>query len=86
MEAVQELRHRIRHSAAHVMADAVLQFFPEAKLTLGPPTDDGFYYDIDLPRPLTPEDLEKIEGKMREAIAADQPFSEQEISREEARR
>ena len=68
------------------MADAVLHFFPEAKLTLGPPTEDGFYYDIDLPRPLTPEDLEKIEGKMREAIAADQPFTEQEISREEALR
>ena len=64
----------------------MLHFFPEAKLTLGPPTEDGFYYDIDLPRPLTPEDLEKIEGKMREAIAADQPFTEQEISREEALR
>ena len=64
----------------------MLHFFPEAKLTLGPPTEDGFYYDIDLPRPLTPEDLEKIEGKMREATAADQPFTEQEISREEALR
>ena len=85
-EAVEELRYRIRHSASHVMAAAVLALFPDAKLTLGPPTDDGFYYDIDLPRPLTPEDLEKIDEGMREAIAADQPFVYREVSREEARR
>ena len=85
-EAVEELRHRIRHSASHVMADAVLSLFPDAKLTLGPPTDDGFYYDIDLPRPLTPEDLEKVEEGVRKAIAADQPFVYREVSREEARR
>ena len=84
-EALRELRHRIRHSAAHIMADAVTTHFPEAKLTLGPPTEDGFYYDIDLPRPLTPEDLEMIEGRMRELIAADLPFVCTEISREEAR-
>ena len=85
-KAVEELRYRIRHSAAHLMAAAVRSLFPDAKLTLGPPTDDGFYYDIDLPRPLTPEDLAKIDEGMREAIAADHPFVYREVGREEARR
>ena len=84
--AVEDLRRRIRHSASHIMADAVLSFFPEAKLTLGPPTDTGFYYDIDLPRPLTPEDLERIEAKMREIIRSNASFVEKEISRDEAKR
>ena len=61
----------MRHSAAHVMAAAVLQLFPEAKLGIGPAIKDGFYYDFDLPRPLTPADLEAIEAKMREQVAAD---------------
>jgi threonyl-tRNA synthetase len=61
--------YRIRHSAAHVMAQAVLEMFPEAKYTIGPPIEDGFYYDFDLPRPLTPEDLQKIEKRMRQIIA-----------------
>ena len=84
-QAVAELRYKLRHSASHIMADAVLSFFPEAKLTLGPPTDDGFYYDIDLPRPLTPEDLERIESKMRETIAANEPFVYKEVTRDEAK-
>ncbi len=67
------------------MADAVLSFFPEAKLTVGPPTDDGFFYDIQMPRPLVPEDLEKIEARMREIIAADEPFVCDELSRDDAR-
>jgi threonyl-tRNA synthetase len=67
------------------MADAVLSYFPEAKLTLGPPTDDGFYYDIDLPRPLTPEDLERIEARMKEIIRSASPFVEKELSRDEAK-
>ena len=79
-------RQRIRHSAAHVMADAVVSFFPGAKLTHGPPTEEGFYYDIELPRPLTPEDLVRIEEKMREIVAADAPFVCSEVSREEAKR
>ena len=60
----------MRHSAAHMMAAAVLELFPDAKLGIGPAIKDGFYYDFDLPRPLTPADLEQIEGKMREQQAA----------------
>ncbi len=60
----------MRHSAAHMMAAAVLELFPDAKLGVGPAIKDGFYYDFDLPRPLTPADLEQIEGKMREQQAA----------------
>ena len=60
--------YRIRHSTAHVMAEAVLDEFPDAKIAIGPAIEDGFYYDFDLPRPLTPEDLESIEKRMREII------------------
>jgi len=76
---------RMRHSAAHIMAEAVLKLFPGAKLGIGPPIDTGFYYDFDLPRPLTPEDLPKIEALMRERIASDVPFVHEEVSKEEAR-
>ncbi len=76
----------IRHSAAHVMAEAVQALFPGVKFGIGPATEDGFYYDFDLPRPLTPDDLKVIEEKMRESIAADHPFLRQEISKEEARK
>ncbi len=69
--------YRIRHSAAHVMAQAVVEMFPEGKVTIGPPIEDGFYYDFDLPRPLTPEDLEKIEKRMRQVISAHHPFRPQ---------
>src|SRR5919112_5416794 len=65
---------RMRHSAAHVMAEAVLEIFPEAKLGIGPPIEDGFYYDFDLPRSLTPDDLAAIEERMRAHIAADEKF------------
>jgi threonyl-tRNA synthetase len=64
----------MRHSAAHMMAAAVLELFPDAKLGIGPAIKDGFYYDFDLPRPLTPADLEQIESKMREQQAADLAF------------
>src|SRR5512135_915310 len=77
--------YRIRHSAAHVMAEAVLEMFPEAKYTIGPPIENGFYYDFDLPRPLTPEDLEKIEKRMRQIIAGHHKFVRQVVSAEEAR-
>jgi len=60
--------YKIRHSAAHVMAQAVLEMFPEGKVAIGPPIEDGFYYDFYLPRPLTPEDLEAIEARMKEII------------------
>ncbi len=64
----------MRHSAAHMMAAAVVEIFPDAKLGIGPAIKDGFYYDFDLPRPLTPADLERIEEKMREQQAADLAF------------
>jgi threonyl-tRNA synthetase len=64
----------MRHSAAHMMAAAVVELFPEAKLGIGPAIRDGFYYDFDLPRPLTPDDLEQIEAKMREQQSSDLAF------------
>ncbi len=64
----------MRHSAAHMMAAAVVELFPDAKLGIGPAIRDGFYYDFDLPRPLTPPDLEQIEAKMREQQSADLAF------------
>ncbi len=76
----------MRHSAAHVMAQAVLSIFPEAKLGIGPAIEDGFYYDFDLPRSLTPDDLPAIEAKMKEIVALDLPFEREEVDREEARR
>jgi len=76
----------MRHSAAHVMAEAVLALFPEAKFGIGPAIEDGFYYDFDLPRPLTPEDLPVIEAKMREIVEADLPFTHREITKAEARK
>ena len=77
--------YKVRHSAAHVMAQAVLEKFPEGKVAIGPPIEDGFYYDFDLPRSLTPEDLEEIEGRMREIIKSDSPFVREEVSADEAR-
>ena len=76
--------HRMRHSAAHIMADAVLQLFPEVKLGIGPPTEDGFYYDFEVPRPFTPEDLERIEELMRHTVANRLPFLMETISRQDA--
>jgi threonyl-tRNA synthetase len=78
--------HRVRHSAAHVMAQAVLEKFPEGEVAIGPAIETGFYYDFDLPRPLTPEDLEEFEARMREIIAEEHDFVYQEIDEEEARR
>ncbi|MEJ2759080.1 MAG: threonine--tRNA ligase, partial [Anaerolineales bacterium] len=77
--------YRIRHSAAHIMAQAVLEMFPDAKIAIGPPIEDGFYYDFDLPRPLTPEDLDDIEQRMRRIIHDHYDFKREVISAEEAR-
>ena len=77
--------YRIRHSAAHVMAEAVLEMFPEAKYTIGPPVEDGFYYDFELPRPLTPDDLGLIEKRMRQIIAGRHEFVKKVVSADEAR-
>jgi threonyl-tRNA synthetase len=78
--------YRIRHSAAHVMAQAVLEFYPETKYTIGPPVENGFYYDFDLPQPVVLEDLEKIEKRMRQIIAGDYPFIKMVVTAEEARK
>jgi len=70
----------LRHSTAHVMAQAVGDLFPGARFGIGPAIQDGFYYDFELPRPLTPEDLAQIEARMREIVGADRPFVRAEIS------
>ena len=77
-------RNAMRHSAAHVMADAVLKLFPEAKMGIGPPIQDGFYYDFQVSRPFTPEDLEEIEKLMRETISGGFPFQREDLSRADA--
>jgi len=84
-EYKDSLLFRVRHSASHVMAQAVLEMIPEGKFAIGPATDDGFYYDFDLPRPLTPEDLEKVEARMREIIRQKHAFVYQEVSADQAR-
>ncbi len=71
--------YALRHSTAHVMAGAVLELFPEAKFGFGPPVTDGFYYDFDLPRPLQPDDLAKIEERMRDVVRKDVPFERSEL-------
>ncbi len=73
-----------RHSASHIMAQAVKDLFPAAKATIGPAIEDGFYYDFDFERGFTPEDLEKIEGRMSEIIKANKPFVRKEMSRADA--
>ena len=78
------LRHRLRHSAAHVMADAVLSLFPEAKMAIGPPTQDGFYYDFARDEPFTPDDLEIIEARMREIVKRDEKITREVWDRAEA--
>ncbi len=82
-EKVEQIE-RIRHSMSHVMAEAVLQMFPEAKIAIGPAIENGFYYDFDLPRPLKPEDLEEIEERMKKIIAGKSDFVKKVVTREEA--
>ncbi len=78
--------YKIRHSAAHVMAQAVMEMFPDGKITIGPPVENGFYYDFDLPRNLTPEDLEQIEKRMRQIVQGKHEFKKTVISAEEAKK
>lgn len=73
-----------RHSTSHLMAQAVQALFPGTKVAIGPAIEDGFYYDFEIERPFTPEDLERIERKMAELVAADLPYTRQELSKEEA--
>ena len=81
-----ELRRRIRHSAAHVMADVVKTMFPDAKIGIGPPTEDGFYYDFMVEEPFTPEDITRIERRMRGVIRRNLAFEYREHSREDINR
>ncbi|MBN2211212.1 MAG: threonine--tRNA ligase [Sedimentisphaerales bacterium] len=74
----------MRHSCAHVMAEAICRLFPETKLVYGPSVENGFYYDIDLDRPITPEDFPAIEAEMAKIVASDKPFCRYEMTREEA--
>ena len=74
----------LRHSAAHVMAAAICRIYPNVKLDIGPPTSEGFYYDMDLDTRITPDDFEKIEKVMQEIINEDHPFEYREVTREEA--
>src|SRR5437773_8636366 len=80
-----EALYRLRHSAAHVLAAAVTDLFPDVKVAGGPPIDNGFYYDFAREQPFTPEDLQKIEARMREIVAENQPFEYSETSVDEAR-
>lgn len=75
----------LRHSTAHVMAQAVQELFPDAKLGIGPPITDGFYYDFDVPEPFKPEDLDKIESRMRKIVKEGQKFARREIDDDDAR-
>ena len=76
--------YMVRHSCAHVMAEAICKLFPSAKLVYGPPVEDGFYYDIDLADPITPEVFEQIEKEMTAIIKAARPFTRYEMGRDEA--
>ncbi len=91
-DASNEQLYRIRHSLAHIMAQAVVERYPQAKLGIGPPIDTGFYYDFDLgtdedgkPRSFSSEELEDIEKRIRQIIGQGHPFEYREISPDEAR-
>src|SRR3979411_816134 len=75
---------RLRHSTAHVLATAILKIWPEAQFAAGPPVENVFYYDVDLPQRISPEDFEKIEAEMKKEIKANHPFERMEVSRDEA--
>src|SRR5438067_13626907 len=75
---------RLRHSAAHVLATAILKTWPEAQFAAGPPVENGFYYDVDLSHRISPEDLEKIEAELKKELKATHPFESVEASRDEA--
>lgn len=77
-------REVLRHSTAHVMAQAVLRIYPEARYSIGPPIEDGFYYDFEVEKPFTPEDLELVEAEMKKIIKANQRFEREELGRDEA--
>src|ERR1700756_2086453 len=75
---------RLRHSASHVLATAILKIWPEAQFAAGPPVENVFYYDVDLRHRISPDDFEKIEAEMKKEIKANHPFERIEVSRDEA--
>ena len=75
---------RLRHSASHVLATAILKIWPDAQFAAGPPVENGFYYDVDLPHRISPDDFEKIEAEMKKEIKSNHPFERMEVSRDEA--
>src|SRR5438045_3480349 len=75
---------RLRHSAAHVLATAILKIWPEAQFAAGPPVENGFYYDVELPHRISPDDFEKIEAEMKKEIKSNHPFERIEVPRSEA--
>src|SRR6202035_6083591 len=75
---------RLRHSASHVLATAILRLWPEAQFAAGPPVENGFYYDVDLSHRISPEDFEKIEAEMKKEVKANHPLERVEVSRDEA--
>src|SRR5437762_4419788 len=75
---------RLRHSASDILATAILKIWPEAQFAAGPPVENGFYYDVDLPHRISPDDFEKIEAEMKKEIKADHPFERMEVSRDKA--
>jgi threonyl-tRNA synthetase/REP element-mobilizing transposase RayT len=84
MRATMSDIERLRHSAAHVLATAILRIWPEAQFAAGPPVENGFYYDVELPHRISPEDFEKIEAEMKKEIKANHVFERVEVSRSEA--
>ena len=84
-EALADRRFRIRHSAAHLLADAVLEIFPEAKYAIGPPVETGFYYDFEISRPFTPDDLVELEAVMKLRVGEAHPFEMSSVTKDEAR-
>src|SRR5574344_968164 len=83
-EVADERQETIRHSMSHVMAEAVLEMFPDAQIAIGPAIENGFYYDFDLPRPLLTEDLDEITRRMKDIISQNKTFERKVVSRKEA--
>ncbi len=81
----KDLLYRVRHSTAHIMATAIQQMFPDAKFAIGPPIKDGFYYDFELPRPISTDDFGQLEGRMTQVVKQDQEFIQESWSKDKAR-
>jgi threonyl-tRNA synthetase len=82
---LDEKLHKIRHSMSHVMAEAVLEIFPDAQIAIGPAIENGFYYDFDLPRGLNQDDLDEISKRMKRIISEDKEFKRSVVTRDEAK-